>query len=246
MLHQPCTRLLSGAETAVLFVHGILGTPDHFIPFLSLVPPEDSVINLLLEGHGGSVRDFSAASMDRWKQQVCKALQTLRADHNRVVIAAHSMGTLLAIQEAVKEPVAALFLLNVPLSVRPTPQLLPTVWAVCRSRSPLGDQRLLAARNACSIQQDPRFWRYLGWVPRYAELFSEIGRTRKLVQSLTVPCYAYFSLKDEMVSPKSAGFLAGNPFITVKTLAGSGHFYYTPEDLRLLQADFSHMLHPLP
>ena len=204
------------------------------------------MINLLLEGHGGSVRDFSAASMDRWKQQVCKALQMLRADHNRVVIAAHSMGTLLALQEAVKEPVAALFLLNVPLSVRPTLQLLPTVRAVCRRPSPLDDQRLLAARNACSIQQDPRFWRYLGWVPRYAELFSEIGRTRKLVQSLTVPCYAYFSLKDEMVSPKSAGFLAGNPCITVKTLAGSGHFYYTPEDLRLLQADFSHMLHPLP
>ena len=246
MLHQPCTRLLSGAETAVLFVHGILGTPDHFIPFLSLVPPEDSVINLLLEGHGGSVRDFSAASMDRWKQQVCKALQTLRADHNRVVIAAHSMGTLLALQEAVKEPVAALFLLNVPLSVRPTLQLLPTVRAVCRRPSPLDDQRLLAARNACSIQQDPRFWRYLGWVPRYAELFSEIGRTRKLVQSLTVPCYAYFSLKDEMVSPKSAGFLAGTPSITVKTLADSGHFYYAPEDLRLLQADFSHILHPLP
>ena len=56
MPHQPCTRLLSGGETAVLFVHGILGTPDHFSPFLSLVPPEYSVINLLLEGHGGSVR----------------------------------------------------------------------------------------------------------------------------------------------------------------------------------------------
>ena len=48
---------------AILFIHGILGTTKHFETFLSLVPPNWSICNLSLKGHGGSVKDFSQASM---------------------------------------------------------------------------------------------------------------------------------------------------------------------------------------
>ena len=62
---------------AILFIHGILGTTSHFEPFLSLVPPNWSICNLSLKGHGGSVKDFSLDSMTEWMQLVMNALEEL-------------------------------------------------------------------------------------------------------------------------------------------------------------------------
>ena len=44
------------------------------------------------------------------------------------MIAAHSMGTLFAVQEAVRSPVEGLFLLNVPLHVHVRPRALRNAW----------------------------------------------------------------------------------------------------------------------
>lgn len=144
-------------RAAILFVHGILGTPRHFAPFLPYVPASWSVCNLLLEGHGGSVRDFSHAAMAQWKQQVHAALDALLAEHDRVLITAHSMGTLFAIQEALQRPVTELFLLNPPLNVRVTARLFKTVWTVFRGKAAPQDAWMLAAQNAYSIEKTAMF-----------------------------------------------------------------------------------------
>ena len=34
MAHETYTRLVPGADTAVLCIHGILGTPNHFASFV--------------------------------------------------------------------------------------------------------------------------------------------------------------------------------------------------------------------
>lgn len=226
------------ANAAVLFVHGILGTPDHFKPFLSLVPPGCTVYSILLKGHGGSVKEFSAASMAEWRQQVHDSLQTLLAAHSRVIIAAHSMGTLFAIQEAICCPSVILFLMNPPLKLRLRFKLLKTTWRVFRGNIKPDDEWSLAARNAYGIERDTHILRYLGWVPRYLELFREIRKTRKLMHKLSARCHAYLSLQDEMISPKSAGFFERNPNADVKILNSSGHYYYSLEDLQLLRNGF--------
>ena len=235
-------RYIQGADTAILFIHGILGTPDHFKPFLSLVPSKWSIYNILLKGHGGSVKDFSAASMAEWKRQVHEALQTLLTTHSRVAIAAHSMGTLFAIQEAVETPMAALFLLNVPLKVHIRPRLFITSWRIFRGNIKSDDVWSLAAQRAYSIDRDTHILRYLGWLPRYLELFSEIRKTSKIAYKLTVPGKVYLSLKDEMVSLKTSKIFEKVSSVTVKTLNTSGHFYYSPRDRQILQEDFLDML----
>ena len=197
-------------HSAILFIHGILGTPNHFAPFLLHIPPEWSICNILLKGHGGGVRDFSRATMAEWKNQVQYALDELLKEHDRVLIVAHSMGTLFAIQEAIKKPIAELL--------------------------------LLAAQAAYSIERDRHILRYIGWIPRYLELFVEIRKTRKIIARLSVPSHIYFSLQDEMVSPKSRILLESNAFVTVKALKRSGHFYYSPEDQFLLIEDFKEMI----
>lgn len=235
-------RYVQGADSAILFVHGILGTPDHFDFLLPLVPSGWSVHNILLKGHGGGVKDFSAASMAGWKQQVHEALQALLRSHSRVVIAAHSMGTLFAIQEAAAGRIAALFLLNTPLRIHITPQLLSTSWKVFRADIRPDDKWALAAYRGYGIAGDTNIMHYAGWAPRYMELFSEIRKTRGMAHGLTVPAQVYLSLHDEMVSVKSGKLFAGNPHVTVKELRESGHFYYSPRDRRILRRDFCDML----
>lgn len=229
-------------KTAILFIHGILGTPNHFEPFLSLVPPDWSVCNLSLKGHGGSVRDFSKASMTEWKQQVKTALSELSESNRKVIIAAHSMGTLFAIQEAMERPVDELFLLNVPLKVRVTFRLFRTSWRVFTGTIKPDDKWSLAAQNAYSIERDYHILRYFGWIPRYLELFSEIRKTRKIIGKLSTPAHIYLSSLDEMVSPKCSNICRDNPCICVKTLKASGHFYYAPEDQSLMNEDFKRMI----
>ena len=75
MICETEKRLLPGAACVVLFVHGILGSPAQFAPFLPLVPQDWSFCNLLLQGHGGGARDFSAASMAVWREQTRQAFR---------------------------------------------------------------------------------------------------------------------------------------------------------------------------
>lgn len=211
--------MASGQERiAILFIHGILGTTSHFEPFLSLVPPNWSICNLSLKGHGGSVKDFSQASMIEWKQQVKNALEELSETNNKIIIVAHSMGTLFAIQEAIEKPVDELFLLNVPLKVRVTLRLFRTSWRVFTGNIKPDDKWSLAAQNAYSIERDNHILRYFGWIPRYLELFSEIRKTRKIIGKLRTPSHIYLSMLDEMVSPKCSKLFKDNPCICVKSL----------------------------
>ena len=120
------------------------------------------------------VKDFSRARMSEWKEQVRSSLDKLLEEHDRVIIAAHSMGTLFAIQEAIRKPVAELFLLNVPLRIRVTRRLFSTAWKVYRGNVDPSDVRSVAAQNAYILERDRNIFRYAGWIPRYLELFDEI------------------------------------------------------------------------
>ena len=119
MAHEPSRRIISGSDTAILFIHGIVGTPDQFFPLIPLVPDTWSCVNLLLPGHGGSVCDFSRSSMAAWRRCVSGEIAALAACHKRILLVGHSMGTLFCIDEALRRPeqIAGLFLLASPLRI---------------------------------------------------------------------------------------------------------------------------------
>lgn len=229
-------------KTGILFIHGILGTPEHFNPFLPLVPKEYLVCNLLLKGHGGSVRDLSRASMSEWKRQVSEALDELSESCDSIIIIAHSMGTLFAIQEAIQRPIDKLFLINVPLKLHITFRLLRTMQKVYTGKIKPEDEWYLAAQKACSIRIEKNVFKYFMWIPRYLELFSEISKTRKMLVSLSTKSHVYLSAYDEMVSVKCGKLFENNLQVSVKMLNNSGHFYYSPEDQKLMTEDFKRML----
>lgn len=232
--HREYIRETQNKALAILMLHGIAGTPSHFRELLPVIPAELSVYNLLLDGHGGSVEDFSATSMKKWKTQVQARLDDLLSKYSKLFIVAHSMGTLFAIQAAIDHPdrIAGLFLLAVPTRPWVRFSTLCTSLEVAFGRS---SPKAVAMANASSIRQEPHLYKYIGWLPRMWELLLEIRRVRRLLPQLAVPTLTFQSQVDELVSARSAKDLEGHPSIKNTLLYSSGHFAYSPPDTALLQ-----------
>ncbi len=240
MNHRESIRTVPGGDTALLCMHGILGSPDHFDMFMPLVPETWSIYNVLLDGHGGSVKDFGNASMAKWKAQVHRTFDELCREYDRVVIAAHSMGTLFAMELAEQRPekVTFLFLLNVPLYVWLRPWGLLYDFRLVLGRVNENDPWQVAARDAASVRLTNRLWEYLCWTPRFVELLGLIRQSRMLPQQVTVPCFAFQSSQDELVSNRSAKLLKTCDGVETVILPGSGHYYYAPEDRKRILDTF--------
>ena len=239
MDHREYQKVTSQGSTAILFVHGILGSPRHFDPLLSCVPPQWSVRCLLLDGHGKDVQDFSRSSMKKWRQQVAEAVAELSATHEKVLMVGHSMGTLFAIEQATADPgtVGGIFLLAAPLRVRIRLRLVPYLLRVWQNKPKANDPVSEAFLQACSIRQDWRVWRYFGWLPRFWELLMQIRNARKLLCRLSVPGIAVQSRKDELVGLTACRDLEGR--MPVLVLKDSTHFYYAEDDFTRLREAFT-------
>lgn len=237
--HTEYIREVPDSKTAVLFIHGILGTPHHFHRLVEVVPEEWSVYNILLEGHGKTVDDFAGATMEQWKRQVHRLIIRLNRKYDNIIITAHSMGTLFAVEEAVKNPkVKSLFLLNVPLKVHLYPKTVMDSLKIIFERVKPDDKAVMAVRDAYSITPDKHLWKYLRWIPNYLDLFAEIKRARKCVSQIKVPCFVFYSKKDELVAASSVKYFRENPHIRCKLLTESGHFYYEEADMEAIIKGF--------
>lgn len=238
--HTEYRCIVPGADTAVLFIHGICGTPRHFDFMLEQVPESLSVLNLLLEGHGAAARDFSRSSMEKWKSQVDSAIAALNASHAHVLVCAHSMGTLLALENAIENPgrVEKMFLLACPLRMklgrRAIQNSLHTVFGDPKKDTPIHS----AARHCSGVSTDKNPLSYLGWLPRYLELFALGRKVRTLLPGLKTPCLAFQSRRDELVSRRSEKLLSGHSSISLHILQSSMHYYYPAADREYLKKEF--------
>jgi len=243
MEHKEYVRICDNSSAAVVFIHGILGTPNHFKEFVSSVPESFSVYNLLLDGHGKGVKDFSKTSMQKWETQVASVIEELSLTHKKIYIVAHSLGTLLAIEQAIKnKKVCNLFLLAVPLSLSLKLKMIVNSIKVYCDRIRPDDHEALAAQKCYGIEKDKNPFHYIGWIPRFLELFAKICQTRKTISSINTPCLVYQSKKDEMVSMRSIKYLKQNPYISVNDLESSGHYCYAEKDWDFLLTEFNKML----
>lgn len=244
MLHTPYIRMVPNADTAVLFVHGICGTPRHFDFLSSRVPHNVSVVNVLLEGHGGDVRAFSRASMTAWEMQIRDTADMLLEKHRQLYIVGHSMGTLLAMENALRCPdkTAGMLLLAAPLRIAPKMSAMVNAVKVGMDWIKPGDTWAEAARQACGLNADRHIWRYLGWIPRYLELFALAREMRKVLPSLHTPCRVFQSMEDELVSVRSCDDLKKAPGVRLECLEHSRHYGLTDADRARVEQAFDEML----
>lgn len=243
MKYTPYYRVVKDAETAALFVHGIVGTPAHFKDLVPVIPEDWSVYNILLDGHGKNVEDFARTSMKKWQQQVTHQVDEILKTHKNIFIVAHSMGTLFAIDEAIRQPkkIIGLFLLAVPLTpwVRPSAALDSVKLALGRAKPGSSAMNML---GDCGVHLSPKLWKYVAWIPRFVELLVEAQKAKKKLPQLAVPCRTYQSDTDELVSRSSIRYVTGHRYITNTILFESGHFCYSPNDTHLLQVQLREMI----
>lgn len=237
MDHKEFIRIVPGSRKAILMIHGIAGTPAHFRDLMPAIPDSWSVYDILLDGHGKAVRDFGKTSMKKWKAQVNARLEELFSRYDRIVLVAHSMGTLFSIQAAVQHPekIDALFLLAVPTRPWVRASTVATCMRLSRGMPKAEDTAGLAMYHVTSIRLEPGIFQYAGWIPRLLELLTECSRTRKLIPQLAVPCQSFQSHIDELVSFRSCKDLENHPHIQNTVLYGSGHFAYSEADAALLR-----------
>lgn len=243
-IHEEYIRDDLQNETVILFIHGILGTPNHFRDFIKMVPAGYSVHNILLHGHGGTVREFSKSSVALWKNKVSEKIKYLSEHYDHIVIVAHSLGALLAIDVGMHFPdkVKQLFLIAIPLKIAVKPSVISTSLKVAFDWVRPDDDIATAAKSAYSIEPTKRLYEYLGWAPRFYELLREAKRARSIISSLTVPTVVFQSQKDELVSMKSCRLLCGNSQISIQIMPNSRHYYYDKTDYETMLDHFLNLL----
>lgn len=235
MPHRSQIRIVDGASCAVLFLHGITGSPCHFskvLPMTDLVPDDWSYYNLLLPGHGGTVLDFGKSSMGQWKQKVRDVFLELSAKHRYVVVAGHSMGTLFAIQLATEFPqkIPFLFLIASPIyprvSLKGMMLCMRAVFGLSRADHPME----MAIVRAGGIHLTRKLWQYIPWAPNMIALLFEAHRTKLALPDLSIKTVVFQSRHDEMVSPLSGRVLERHACVELITLDDSTHFYYPADE----------------
>ncbi len=233
-------RIVPGAKTAILFIHGIVGAPTQFEDLLQIVPDEISIYNLLLDGHGKTVKDFSNTSMFKWENQVKNVIGELKNTHQNLIVVGHSMGGLLSICEAIKQPesICQLFLLAAPLKISVKPLFIKNTVKVALNKIKPDDYIALTYKDEYNVDIDLRFWRYIGWISRYKELFKKAKFTRNNLSQLKTNTIIFQSEKDELVSCKSIKYIKGNPKINLHILKNSNHSYYDKLDRQLILQEF--------
>ena len=242
-MHDEYIRMIPAADTAVLLIHGICGTPDHFrelIPLQEWVPEDISVYNLLLDGHGGTVSDFAKTSGKKWREQVFSAFEMLASTHKQIYLVGHSMGTLFALQLAAAHPekVKKLFLLAAPMRPWLKPGMVADLLLMVFGKLEDAPAHRIALAKAAGIRTTWKLWEYIPWIPRFLDLFREIHRTKEIISQVGAAGCCYQSQKDELVLCCSENVLKQNSRLQIIRLQNSSHFYYAPEDREKIMKDF--------
>lgn len=243
MDHKPFIRETENKNCAVLMLHGILSTPRHFDFLIPAIPNDVSVYNILLDGHGGSVDDFSKTNMKKWKKQVDDILCDLCSRYKKVVVVGFSMGTLLSIDAQKKHRnISSLLLLNCPLKIFVRPKMHLWCLRICFGVEDKNNVHMLKCKDDTSIILTKKMWKYIAWIPNGNSLVALSKKCRKIANSIDVPCKAYFGRKDELVSMKSAKYLRDNKNVEITVFDSAGHFFIEDNDKEKIKKSLSKLI----
>ena len=238
-MHDPIYLENTAKNSIFVFIHGFMGSPRQFDRLAHSVHAQGySAASLLLPGHGSTVKEFSSATMENWQDYIEAEVGRLPTDYDGIHLVGHSMGCLLAINEAAKNRrnIHSLFLIACPLklkgfSVHSLKVRLKQVFY--RKSHPV--KAVYMASN--SVPPTPSLiWRI---AKPTAELKKLIQRTNNNLSSVHVPVTAVFSLDDELVSIESLDMLknglAQASFNSIM-ISDSLHAYYPEHEYSIIES----------
>lgn len=225
--HQAYSRI-SNADTMVLFVHGIQGSPLQFQDMVSVLPECTDYMCILLPGHGETLQSFRNAGKKEWTASFRALCCRLQRQYKSIYFVGHSLGCLIGIDAVCSGCVdfAGMLLLACPLKIKVSLRYITTCYQAISGKES-SSKYVLAARNANSVSL--RHPVELITCPKpYLSLLLMILQSRRGFKSLTMKVYMLQSEKDEIVSKKSMRYINTIPNGRAVILPESGHFYYAP------------------
>lgn len=234
-------RVVEGSKTAILFCHCMVGSPKFFNDYIDLIPEDWSIYNILLEGLGGSIDYLSTTSMDAWKEQMNSEYEKLAEKYEHIIILAHSMGALFAIDLANRYPekIKGVFLLAPPLNAQVTPNIMRTAMRMFQNKITDEDVVGCMAKEVFSIEVTPKVYRYLKCYAIYIDILREIFRVRKKINQLKVPTQVVLSKHDEFVRVSTKAYFSGMENVRLQTLEKSRHFCYEKSEYEMVLGLFT-------
>jgi carboxylesterase len=237
---------LNGNETAVVFVHGILGSPLRFRPLAEALSKRgvDSAA-LLLPGHGGAGRDFYRTPRGAWQAYVKARVRQAAETHRRVFLAGYSLGGLLSLDCALDGLASGVVLINTPVRLRVN---LRAVAHSMRMMLVRADDAATAAYRELNSIAGARAFEYPLWAGQYVRMYGYLRRVRRRLGEVRVPALVVQSAMDESIHEGSAeALLAGIPGAKELKLPESRHGNFTANDSRrLLEAMLEFMTEARP
>jgi len=217
------------SDTVIVFVHGIQGSPLQFDFLIETLKESYSIENLLLPGHGKTVREFIKSNIVQWQSYVDERVEKLQEEYKNIILVGHSMGCLLSVQSAITNPqnIRGLFLIAMPLNIHISYPFIKNNLIVAFSKNDR-TEIIAAARNGNSISASNPF-KYLGGAPRYVELLKKSKTKREHFKKLELPMIIVQSANDEIVSNKFLHHVEKMHNIKVVIASNSGHYFYSQE-----------------
>jgi len=240
--HAPFFLQGSQEKGVVIFIHGFMGSPRQFDKLAASVHKQGrSAAALLLPGHGGTVKDFSKGTFERWQSHVDAEAERISRDHTHVILAGHSMGGLLAINAAVRQSgkIRGIFTIACPFALNAFSAYAMKIrlkQAFSRKNDPIKSAYL----DGSGVPTSPSLmWRTS---KPAAEIKILMSAARANLPLLRAPVYAVYSVSDELTSIASLDIfkeeLTGAPFEHL-LLSESLHAYFPDHEQIMIERALS-------
>ncbi|MGC2942096.1 MULTISPECIES: alpha/beta hydrolase [unclassified Brevibacterium] len=188
----------AGSSVAILFLHGLTGSPVVWVPIARALASEGIDVSVpQLPGHGTSWQDMDATGWSEWLGAARAELGRLQVDHDRVIVAGLSMGGSLALALAAAESAPdEVVVVNPALYVdSPFAPLLPVLRHVVRTIPSIGGDIAHPDRSEYAYERTP--------VAPLASFHSALKILREDLWKIDCPVTAMISGEDNIVGPRT-------------------------------------------
>ncbi len=215
---------LEGGPIGALLIHGFTGSPPEMRLLGDYLHAQGLTVSApLLPGHGETIEAMNECQWSDWAAHVEQAWGKLHQRCEMLFVGGLSMGSLLAIDLAVKHPETHGAMLYSPALkiadrlIHFTPLLKYFMKAKPKS----------SGTDLTDPQAPQRTWSYRSWpLPAAHELLKLIRHVEAILPQLTCPLLAVQSKRDRIIRPNSAVQVcerAGSTDKQLLTLHNSGH-----------------------
>ncbi len=221
---DPSPFFLEDGPVGMLLIHGFTGSPPEMRLIGEYLHARGiTVSGPLLPGHGSTIEEMNRCRWTDWTGHVEQALADLQARCEAVFVGGLSMGALLTLHLAARQPGLSGIVLYSPATIVADRRiyLTPLLKHVIRVL-PGSDETDLTDPEA-----ETRIWHYPdNPLPAAHELLKLIRHVRRLLPTITCPALIIYSTRDRAIHPRSARYTydrLGSQEKKLITLHNSGH-----------------------